>query len=139
MVLLRLARVIPFNYNNYNLGGDPTTSRGSIDIDATGEGSGSAAVGSAAGRRCARGQRFIHDAPDRARASPALGATAETVVDLAGGPRRRFAVRQSRADIVIGEHVAGTDNHRAARRRNGTICNYPYSHENAAVKNNFSL
>jgi len=39
------------------------------------------------------GERLVHDAPDRTRATPALRAAAEAVIDLARGPRRRFIVR----------------------------------------------
>ena len=77
------------------------------------EGSAFAAVGPATGD-LGSGESLIHDAPDRARAAPALRAAAEAVIDLARGPRRRFIVRQRRTHVVIGKHVTGTDNHRLA-------------------------
>src|SRR5579863_316513 len=77
------------------------------------EGSAFAAGGPATGDFGA-GERLVHDAPDRARAAPALRAAAEAVIDLARGPRRRFIVRQRRTNVVVGKYVTGTDNHRLA-------------------------
>lgn len=64
----------------------------------------------AAARRRGAGQGFIHDAPDRARATSALGAASEAIIDLAGRARD-FAARQRRAHVMIGEDVAGADDH----------------------------
>jgi hypothetical protein len=65
-----------------------------------------------AARRVGGGERFIHDAPDRPRATPALGAATETMIDLAGRARHFRASGQGRAHIVIGKYVAGADDHR---------------------------
>src|SRR5262249_24366079 len=60
----------------------------------------------AAGRR----DRVVHDAPDGARAAAALGAAAETAIDLPGGARRLLGADR-RAHVVVAEHVARTDDH----------------------------
>ena len=60
-----------------------------------------------------RGQRFVHDPADGADAASALGAAAEAPIDLTGGPRR-FCPGERRADVVVGQHVAGTNDHRGA-------------------------
>ena len=52
---------------------------------------------------------FVHDPPDRARATTALRAAAETAINLAGHSGRAFA--DGRADLMIGENVAGADDH----------------------------
>ena len=57
-------------------------------------------------------QCFVHDASDGACAPPTLGAAAETAVNLTAGSRRVVA-RQRRTDVVVGEHVAGTHDHRS--------------------------
>ena len=57
------------------------------------------------------GQRLIHDPPDGACAPPALGAAAEAAIDFAASPCRVIA-GQRRANVVIGQHVTGTDDHR---------------------------
>src|SRR5580704_1098898 len=62
------------------------------------------------------GERFVHDPPDGSRATPALGAAAETAINLARRPRRDLVVRQGRAYIVVGKAVAGTDNHCGPRQ-----------------------
>ena len=66
----------------------------------------SAAVSVVAGAR----KRLVHDLADRAGAPAALRATAEAAVDLSGraGRRRRF---DCRPHVVVGQHVAGADNH----------------------------
>src|SRR5690349_14318629 len=61
----------------------------------------------AVGRR----QGLVHDAPDGTCASPALGAAAETAVNLAASARRVVA-GQGRTDVLVGKHVARTDDHR---------------------------
>jgi hypothetical protein len=57
------------------------------------------------------GKRLVHDTADGARASPALGAATQAVINLARRTRRIGAVGQRRAHIMIGEHVAGANNH----------------------------
>jgi hypothetical protein len=74
------------------------------------EKSGLVTVGLATGL-LAPGKRFIHDAADGARASPALGAATQAMIDLPRGTWRFGAVRQSRAHVMVGEHVAGANNH----------------------------
>lgn len=54
---------------------------------------------------------LVHDTPDRAGASPALGATAEAVIDIASGPRAALARGQCSTNVVVRKYVAGTDNH----------------------------
>src|SRR5262245_43061549 len=56
-------------------------------------------------------QRFVHDAPDGPCASSSLGTTAETAVNLAAGAGRVVA-GQCRTDVVVGKHIARTDDHR---------------------------
>ena len=57
------------------------------------------------------GQRLIHDPPDGACAPPALRAAAETAIDFAASPCRIVA-GQRRANVLIGQHVTGADDHR---------------------------
>ena len=56
-------------------------------------------------------QRFIYDRLDRARAASALGATAEASVNLLGIPRKIRSCTDGIPDIVVGQDVAGTDDH----------------------------
>jgi len=53
---------------------------------------------------------LVHDPADGARAPAALGAAPETAVDLPGGARRSLS-RKGRANVVVGQHVARTDDH----------------------------
>ena len=53
---------------------------------------------------------FVHDPTDGARATPALGAATKTAVNLAGGARRLLG-RERGPNVVVGEHVAGADDH----------------------------
>ena len=57
------------------------------------------------------GERLVHDAPDGAGAPAALGAAAQAPIDVAGRSRRGFIARQSGAHVLVGQHVAGTDDH----------------------------
>jgi hypothetical protein len=77
--------------------------------------------------RSAGGERFLHDAPDGARAPPALCAAAEAAIDLTRRARRLGMVER-RAHVVIGQHVTGTDDHESSKAptRIGSICNYRY-------------
>jgi hypothetical protein len=56
------------------------------------------------------GNSLIHDALDGAGATTALGAAAETTIDLPGrtGSRRRG---DGAAHVMVAEHVAGADDH----------------------------
>ena len=57
----------------------------------------------------ARG-RLVHDSADGTRAPPTLGAAAEAAIDLTG---RAWCLLgcERRADIVVAQHVARTDDH----------------------------
>jgi hypothetical protein len=67
--------------------------------------------GTAATRLTARArQGFIHDLADCARATPALGATAEATVNLTCGARRGRI--HGASHLMVTQHVAGTNNHR---------------------------
>jgi hypothetical protein len=61
-------------------------------------------------------ERLVHDLLDGAHAAAALGATAETPVDLTWGARR-FRSTDGVSNVVIAENVTGTNNHgmKAAR------------------------
>ena len=56
-------------------------------------------------------ESLVNDGLDGARASAALGAAAETAVDLLGIARKVFRGIDGVADVVVAEHVAGTNNH----------------------------
>jgi hypothetical protein len=56
------------------------------------------------------GQRLIDDAPYGPRAPPALRAATETAIDLAAGSDGVVA-GERRAHVLVGKHVAGTDDH----------------------------
>jgi hypothetical protein len=56
-------------------------------------------------------ERIRNDPPDGARATPAFGAAAETVIDLGGGATHLVVGVNRRADIVVTEDVAGADDH----------------------------
>ena len=64
----------------------------------------------AAGRATGAGQSFVHDLADRARATAALSAAAETAIDLTGRARRRSRDRVSHR--MVAENVAGAHDHR---------------------------
>jgi hypothetical protein len=55
--------------------------------------------------------RLIHEAADGARAAAALGAAAQTAIDLAG--QARPLRLDGGADILIAQHIARTDDHGA--------------------------
>jgi hypothetical protein len=56
-------------------------------------------------------ERFLNDRLDGARATAALGAATETSVDLLGVAGKIFRCTDRVADIVVGQDVAGTNNH----------------------------
>ena len=56
-------------------------------------------------------ERLVDDALDGARAAAALRAAAETAIDLLGIPGEVFRTIDRTADIVVGQDVAGTNNH----------------------------
>lgn len=72
---------------------------------------GDAAVRPGALLRIGCRQRFVHDAADGPYAAPALGAAAKTAVDLTRRPRRGLPVGKRRAHVVVGQHIAGADDH----------------------------
>jgi hypothetical protein len=85
----------------------PMADAGSGGLRGRGRSGALAVLAATAGR--AGAERFVHDAPDRAGATPALRAASETAVDLGGRARRRFG--DGGTDLGIGEDVAGADDH----------------------------
>jgi hypothetical protein len=53
----------------------------------------------------------VHDLPDRVHAAAALAAATEATMDLAGAACVPAIGIQRAPDVVIGEDVAGTDDH----------------------------
>jgi len=58
--------------------------------------------------------RFVHDPADGARAPPAPGAAAEAAIDLASRCRLSLG-GEYRANVVVAQYVARTDDHEARR------------------------
>ena len=56
-------------------------------------------------------ERLVDDGLDGARAAAALGAATETAVNLLGIAGKVFRTLDGTTDIVVGQHVAGTDDH----------------------------
>jgi len=56
-------------------------------------------------------KRLINDALDSARAAPAFSAATKAAVKLLGVTRKVVGGFHGVADVVIAQHVAGTDNH----------------------------
>jgi hypothetical protein len=56
-------------------------------------------------------QSVVNDGLDGARAATAFGTAAEATVDLLGIPGKVFRAIDRTADIVVGQDVAGTNNH----------------------------
>jgi hypothetical protein len=71
------------------------------------------------------GERLIHNAADGSSASSALRAAAQATIDLAGGARRYSIAGERPADVVVAQHVTGTDNH-SCPEPIGIKCNYRY-------------
>jgi hypothetical protein len=72
----------------------------------------------------ARTERFVHNRLDGPRAATALGAAAEATIDL---PRRARRTRSANgiSDIMVGEDVAGTNDHGGkASSQGGTPLRY---------------
>jgi hypothetical protein len=59
----------------------------------------------------ATAERLVDDALDGAHASPALDGATKTTIDLLGATRQIFRGADSAADIMVGQDVAGTNNH----------------------------
>jgi hypothetical protein len=76
-----------------------------------GFGRGVAVRAASAARLRASAERLVNDALDGARASPAFGGATETAINLLGISRQIFRGADSAADIVVGQNVAGTNNH----------------------------
>jgi hypothetical protein len=87
-----------------------------ISLEQYGENSGTVA-GFVTASRLGGGKRLVHDASDRSRTTPALGAAAETVIDLAGRARHGLAWRECPSHVVIGKYVAGADDHHYPAKR----------------------
>ncbi|BCH15296.1 hypothetical protein MesoLjLa_21470 [Mesorhizobium sp. L-2-11] len=64
-----------------------------------------------AGCRTGAGERLVNDAADSTRATAALGAAAETAIDLAD--RARPLRLDGGADILIAQHIARAHDHGA--------------------------
>ena len=58
---------------------------------------------------------FVDDGLDGARAAATFGAAAEATVNLLGIPRQVRGCAYGIPDVVVAQHVAGTDNHETAR------------------------
>jgi hypothetical protein len=56
-------------------------------------------------------KRLVNDALDGASAATAFGAAAKAAIKLLGVPRKVVSGTHRVADVVIAQHVAGTDNH----------------------------
>ena len=56
-------------------------------------------------------QSLVNDGLDGARAAATLGTAAETAIDLLGIAREIVRAIDRTADIVVGQDVAGTNNH----------------------------
>jgi hypothetical protein len=59
----------------------------------------------------ARTQRFLDNGLDGTRATAALGAATEASIDLLGTARKVIRAIYGAADIMVGQDVAGTDDH----------------------------
>jgi hypothetical protein len=77
-------------------------------------GMGGAVRAAGAARLGAGAERLVDDALDGARAAAAFGAAAETAIDLLGIPGKVFRAIDRTADIVVGQDVAGTNDHKTA-------------------------
>jgi hypothetical protein len=60
-------------------------------------------------------ERFIDDGLDGARAAAAFGAAAEATVNLFGIPRQVRSRTYGVTDILVAQHIAGTDDHETSR------------------------
>ncbi len=59
-------------------------------------------------------ERLIDDRLDGARAAAALGAATETAVDLLGIAGKVFRAIDRAADIVVGQDIARTNDHKSS-------------------------
>jgi hypothetical protein len=60
----------------------------------------------------ASAQRLVNDGLDGARAPAALGTATEASIELLGIPGKVFCATDRSADVVVGEDVTGTNNHK---------------------------
>jgi hypothetical protein len=60
-------------------------------------------------------QRLVDDLLDGTGAAAAFGTAAEAAIDLSRGTRQGVRRRYHRADIVIAQDVAGTNNHETSQ------------------------
>src|SRR4029079_17003846 len=60
-------------------------------------------------------QRFVDDSLDRARATAAFGAAAETSIDLLGMAHGVVGFGDGSANVVVAQHVTGTNDHGSGR------------------------
>jgi hypothetical protein len=59
----------------------------------------------------ANAESFIHDLADGAGTTAALGAATEAAIDLPCRPGRLLCVGDDTANVVVAQHIAGTDDH----------------------------
>jgi hypothetical protein len=60
-------------------------------------------------------KRFVDNGLDRPSAAAAFGATAETPIDLLGMAHSVVGLGDGGADVVIAQHVTGTNDHGSGR------------------------
>jgi hypothetical protein len=99
-----------------------------------------AGVGNPTARGAGGNERLVHDPPDGTGAPAALGAASQATIDVAGRSQRRCGSREGAAYVVVGEHVAGTDDHsRKARPPIGIACNYLHNAKDAAAQEEIAV
>src|SRR5687767_119766 len=81
---------------------------------------------------------LVHDAADRAGASPTLRTAPEAAVDLVGRSRTRRRAIKRGPHVAVTENVAGTNDHRGIWRHPGST-NLDLSHARAACKKKNAL
>ena len=87
----------------------------------------------------ASAERFFHDCLDGADASPALGAAAETPINLPWRAWRYLRDAHRVAHVVVGQDVAGTNNHGwRGIRWTGSVIEYVRPTPDAKEKTVFS-
>ncbi|MGY4231348.1 hypothetical protein ACVIIW_000295 [Bradyrhizobium sp. USDA 4449] len=89
------------------------------ELDGTGRlvvgGHGVAVRATGTARSGAGAERFVDDRLDGAGAPAALGAAAETSIDLLGMTHSIIGLGDGGADVVIAQHVTGTNDHGSGR------------------------
>src|SRR3569623_1021298 len=76
----------------------------------------------------ANAESFIHDLANGAGTTAARGATSEAPIDLPCRPGRLLCVGNDTANIVVAQHIAGTDDHQhqhSGKRGSSSICHPP--------------